>query len=184
MTRIFFTLAVFSLALVAAAMFLGLSMGGLHGDVDVQTLRWATVHRLTGVAAALAVVFVNSIVVTYFIGTSRWCKEVVETYRLDRAFVVESNQLKRGAFPWALAGVLAIVGVIALGAAADPGTGRPGTENWVNIHLYGALVGLALIAYAYFRQWNQIEVNHALIQRIMAEVARIRAERGLETERP
>ena len=38
---------------------------------------------LTGTSAALAVVFVHSIAVTYFIGTSRWCKEVTETYQLD-----------------------------------------------------------------------------------------------------
>ena len=43
----------------------------------------ATIHRLTGMAAALGVVFVESVVVTYFIGTSRWCKEVSETYQLD-----------------------------------------------------------------------------------------------------
>ena len=29
------------------------------------------------------VVFVQSVVVTYFIGTSRWVREVVETYRFD-----------------------------------------------------------------------------------------------------
>src|SRR4051812_48988881 len=32
-----------------------------------------TVHMLLGAAAALVTVLVNSITVTYFIGTSRWC---------------------------------------------------------------------------------------------------------------
>ena len=95
-------------------------------------LRWATVHRLAGVAAGLAVVLVNSIVVTYFIGTSRWVKEVTETYRLDSQFIARSNALKRRTFPWAMLSMLAIVGVIAwaarpIRAAAGP-TPTPGSR--------------------------------------------------------
>ncbi len=182
MTRIFFTLSLFSLVLVIAALVLGLSLGGLHRDVDAETLRWAAVHRLTGLAAALAVVFVNSIVVTYFIGTSRWCKEVVETYRLDRSLIVASTQLKRRAFPWALMNMLMIVVVIALGAAADPGTGRAGTEQWGVVHLYGALAGVAFLAFAYYQQWTHIRANHDVIQQVMAQVTSIREQRGLEKQ--
>ena len=62
-------------------------MGDLYARPEPtrETLQWATMHRLTGLAAALAVVFVESVVVTYFIGTSRWCKEVVETYQFETA---------------------------------------------------------------------------------------------------
>ena len=42
-----------------------------------------TLHMLLGAAAALMTVLVNSITITYFIGTSRWCKEVCETYQLE-----------------------------------------------------------------------------------------------------
>ena len=106
MTRIFLTLASLSLILLVVAMVMGLTMGDLYAQPEPSqdTLRWATVHRLTGVAAALAVVFVESVVVTYFIGTSRWCKEVVETYRLDASVIVASNRLKRRTFPWASSG--------------------------------------------------------------------------------
>src|SRR3989337_2072811 len=103
--------------MMAAALILGLSVGDLYHDRSADTLRWATVHRLTGVAAALVVVLVNSIVVTYFIGTSRWCKEVSETYGLDRALVHRGTQLKRRTFPWAVMGMLTVVGLIALGGA-------------------------------------------------------------------
>ena len=85
MTRILFTLAALSLILLAAALLVGLSIGDLYHDPSADTLHWATVHRLTGIAAALAVVLVESVIVTYFIGTSRWCKEVIETYSLDPA---------------------------------------------------------------------------------------------------
>lgn len=36
-----------------------------------------------GIATGLLALFVNSVSVTYFIGTSRWCKEVVDTYELE-----------------------------------------------------------------------------------------------------
>ena len=82
-------------------------------------------HRLTGVLTALVVVLVNSLTVTYFIGTGRWCREVVEVYGLDQAFVTRSAKLKRSAFPFAMAGMLAIVAIVALGGAADPAAGPP-----------------------------------------------------------
>jgi hypothetical protein len=126
------------------------------------------------------VVLVNSIVVTYFIGTSRWCKEVSETYALDTSLVRRATALKRRTFPWAVMGMLVVVGVIALGAAADPATGRPDTQAWVTPHLVGSMCGLALIAWAFFVQWQNIHANQAIIADVLAEVRRIRAERGLE----
>ena len=130
MIRIFATLAFLSIILLLAAMMMGLTMGDLYEKPmpGQDTLQWATIHRLTGVAAALAVVFVESVVVTYFIGTSRWVREVVETYRFDPAPIVASNRLKRRTFPWALAGMLTVVGIISLGGAADPATMRPNTK--------------------------------------------------------
>ncbi len=182
MTRIFLTLASLSVILLIAAMTLGLSMGDLYERPmpSRETLHWATLHRLTGVAAALAVVFVESVVVTYFIGTSRWCKEVVETYQLDRSAVVASNQLKRRTFPWALAGMLGVVAVIALGGAADPASLQPNTKAWVNWHLIGAFSGIGLVAWTYLVAWNNILANSAIITGLVAEVARLRRERGFD----
>ncbi len=181
MTRIFISLAWFALILTAATLILGLSVGDLHQDHSADALRWATVHRLSGVASALAVVLVNSIVVTYFIGTSRWCKEVSETYRLEPSFLKRSTALKRRTFPWAVMGMLTVVGIIALGGAADPATGRVGTENWVTPHLLGALAGLMLIGWSFFVEWTNIFANHLIIADVLAEVRRIRVEHGLET---
>ena len=179
MTRIFFILATFSLLLLIAAFALGLGVGKLDQNADASTLRWATVHRLTGVAAALAVVLVNSIVVTYFIGTSRWCKEVSETYRLPPVHREQSTRIKRHAFPWALTGMLTVVGLAALGAAADPATGRPNTSDWTPFHLAGALIGIPLIAWCYFSIWNELQANLVMIQGVMAQVERIRAKGSL-----
>jgi hypothetical protein len=186
MTRILLSLASLSLLLLVASMVVGLAVGNLYEKPQPapETLGWATVHRLTGIAAALSVVFVESVIVTYFIGTSRWCREVVETYRFDPSSVQMSNQLKRKTFPWALAGMLAVVGVIALGGAADPATGRPDTQTWTNWHLFGALSGIALIAWTFVVAWINIAANHAIIEGLVAEVARIRGERGLTERAP
>jgi hypothetical protein len=69
MEKIFTSVAVFAVALMAATAGLGLWLGDLHGQTDQAILRWGTVHRLSGVLAALVVVLVNSMSVTYFIGT-------------------------------------------------------------------------------------------------------------------
>jgi hypothetical protein len=182
MTRIFTTLALLSLGLFLAAVVLGLSIGDLYDNPDADVLRIRGVHMLTGTAAALAVVFVHSIVVTYFVGTSRWCKEVTETYRLDPAPLVRSNQLKRRTFPWSVLGMLTVVVVGALGAAADPGTGRPDTASMANVHLAAAFAGLALVGWTYLRAWSNILDNQAVIQKILDDVQQIRHERGLDTD--
>ena len=74
MDRVFIRVALFAVALMVATAGLGLWLGDLHGQTEPAVLRWATVHRLSGVLAALMVVLVNSMAVTYFIGTGRWCR--------------------------------------------------------------------------------------------------------------
>ncbi len=180
MSRIFPTLAVLSLLVMVAAVVLGLSIGDLYQDPSTQTLHIRGVHMLTGTAAALAVVLVHSIVVTYFVGTSRWCKEVTETYRLDHELAVQSAMLKRRTFPWAVLGMLAVVGVGALGAASDPGTGRANTAAMAPKHYVGALAGLALVAWTYYRAWLNVVANQLVIERIVAKVGEIRQQRGLD----
>jgi hypothetical protein len=182
MTRIFLTLASLSIILLVVAMTMGLSIGDLYAKPvpTDSTLSWARQHRLTGVAAAIVVVLVESIGYTYFVGTSRWCKEVVDTYQLDPAPVVASNRLKRRSFPWALTGMLCVVGVASLGAASDPATMQPNTQGWANWHLGGAVLGIAFIAWTYVVIWNNIVANQQITNKIVAEVRRYRDEHGLD----
>jgi hypothetical protein len=182
MTRIFPTLASLSLGLFLASVVLGLSVGDLYNAPTEATLKTRGIHMLTGTAAALAVVFVHSIAVTYFVGTSRWCKEVTETYHLDPTPLRRSTILKRRTFPWCVMGMLAVVGIGALGAASDPGTGRANTADMANYHLIAALGGIAFIGWTYFQAWQNIAENQVVIQQIIGMVARIRRERGLDTD--
>jgi hypothetical protein len=182
MTRIFPVLASISLTLVLVALAMGLSIGDLYAQPRPTdpTLAWRGRHLLTGTAAALGVVFVESIAVTYFIGTNRWCREVSQTYRLDGTDLEASTRLKRRAFPWCTLGMLTVVAVGALGAASDPGTGRPHTDAVADYHLAAALVGVVLIAWTYYQAWIAIAANQAVIGRIVRQVGQIRAQKGLD----
>jgi hypothetical protein len=144
--------------------------------------RHASVHLSLGVLATLSVVLVNSISVTYFIGTGRWCMEVTEAYHLEPEWTRQSTKLKRRSFAWALWGVFTAVGIAALGAAADPGTLRAGTADWVLPHATAAIVGTILISHSLYVQFLRIAENHAVIREILAQVRQKRSERGLEAE--
>ena len=184
MNRIFPPLALFAAVFMSATLVLGLNLGDLRQDPTPDTLRWATVHRLSGIAAALSVMFVDSIAVTYFIGTSRWCKEVADAYQLNARFVQQSSTLKRRTFLISLLSMLAMVGVVALGGAADPAAAlrlQPlAGFTWSQIHLAGALAGLAFIAWCFYRQWINVAANQEIINEVQSEVRRIRLEKGLE----
>jgi hypothetical protein len=182
MEQVFTRAALFALVLLAATAGLGLWLGDLHGVTDPAVLRWGTVHRLTGVLTALVVVLVNSLTVTYFIGTGRWCREVVEAYGIDQELVARSARLKRSAFPYALAGMLAIVAIVALGGAADPAAGRKGSREWVTWHLVGGIGLAAAIAACFQAQVQPIRRQHQLIDEVMGEVRRVRLARGLDVE--
>ena len=160
----------------------------IRGEIEQDRQGFATeqilgsVHKLVGIAAALIVVLVCSIAVTYFMGTSRWCREVVEAYELNGSLLLRIQKIKRRAFPWAVLGMCTVVVISAFGAASDPGTGLPKTADWVMPHLGVAFLGTGLIGYCFYVLWDAIVQNHAIIESVMHEVHAVRVARGLETE--
>jgi hypothetical protein len=140
-------------------------------------------HFLLGLIAALVTLLVNSVTVTYFIGTSRWCLEVVDTYGLDPSLVARSNRLKRQAFPLALLGFFTVFVIVVLGAFSDPAGAFPkDAAMWVTPHLLAATTGTGLIAWLLWLQLVRIDANYQIIEEIVEQVERIRAERGLDDE--
>lgn len=139
-------------------------------------------HMLLGIAASLVAILVNSISVTYFVGTSRWCREVVETYRLDPSFIDQSLRLKRKTFPWALAGMLLIVVLVAFGALSDPVANLKSHLDWRTYHFLLAILGTGFLGLAFFKQQQNVGANYRIIEQILVEVRRIRTERGLDVE--
>lgn len=143
-----------------------------------------TLHFYVGVASSLLVVLVNSVTVTYFVGTSKWCKEVGETYDLKPELPARSTIIKRRTFPWAVAGMLAIVGLVVLGGLSDPSIpmnqAHPGRSGqMVQWHYLAAMGVLAFIALTFSVQAMRIYENSQVIQDILAEVRKIRVAKGL-----
>src|SRR5687768_2649286 len=126
-------------------------------------------HKWLGIAAALVTVLVNCISVTYFVGTSRWCREVVEAYGLDPELAERSRRLKRRSFPFAFLGLMTTLAIVALGGAADPGGNFATAARWVIPHFIAAMLGIVVIAIAFFIQANAVGANYQVIQRIVAE---------------
>jgi hypothetical protein len=157
----------------------------LQAEIDVLrgVERWKSVHFLSGLATAVIVMFVAGVAITYFVGTSRWCREVVDAYKLEPSLARESARLKRKTFPVMVFAMLGLVVVVALGGASDPGANLqlspPGGIAWSEVHLAAALLGTCLVAWAYFRAWTNIVEHQQVMSKIMDEVKRIRQERGL-----
>ena len=137
-------------------------------------------HRLVGILAALVGILVQCIAVTYFIGTARWCKEVVEAYGFEQDLIARSAALKRQAFPWSLVGILTLLGIVALGAAADPATLRATTADWVVPHFWAAMLGTGVVAFCLLQQVGKIHQNNGLVREITEKVTSERARRGLD----
>lgn len=172
-------------------MLLAIGLGlGLHAadprDLTSEAASpWYRTHFMVGVGVGLTVVLVNSLVMTWFIGTGRWCREVVETYSLDRDLIARSNRLKRGAFPYALANMLIALGVLSLGAAADPSSNlrvaAPGGLSWAQWHWLAAIGAVIVIAATSLVEWRTIRAKQQVISDVMAAVNAARRQRGLAT---
>jgi hypothetical protein len=142
-----------------------------------------TLHMLLGSTATLIVVLVNSVAITYFIGTSRWCREVVEAYALPTSLAERMASLKRRTFRWALLGILTMILVVGLGAAADPsGANYQNSAQLVMPHYVAAMCSIAIVAFAFWMQWLVIEENFVVLDEVMSGVREARAARGLPTE--
>jgi hypothetical protein len=142
-----------------------------------------TRHMLLGIVAALMTLLACSISITYFVGTSKWFKEVVETYKLEQSFVAENDGVKRRSFRWSVFGALAILAVVGLGAAAEPTwANAERSDQFVAPHYVAALASIALLVLSFAFQAMSLAENGRLIERVMVEVRRIRQERGLAVE--
>lgn len=145
-------------------------------DARFQTPRGRmTIHMLLGAGGTLVAILVNCITITYFIGTSRWCKEVSDTYRLPAELAERSTRLKRSTFPWAVLSVVALIAVVALGAAADPsGANFIRSADFVLLHYAVAIITLLIVAASFWVQISRIAANYAVIEEILSAVKQIR----------
>jgi hypothetical protein len=140
------------------------------------------IHFLLGVLSALVCVLVNGIAMTYFIGSSKWCAEVVDTYSLDLSYIRKSRILKRRAYPWTISSVAVIVAIVAFGAASDPATQIESSANWVTLHMIVAILGTMWLSVSFLSQAGLIGAHYDIINEIVAAVEVRRTEIGLVDE--
>ena len=142
-----------------------------------------TRHMLLGILGALMTLLACSVSITYFVGTSRWFKEVVDTYRLDQAYVDQSQRTKRQSFRWSIIGALAIIVVVGLGAASEPTWANARhSPDYVTAHYLAALFTLGVLIVSFYMQGASLAANGKLIEGVMDDVRRIRQQRGLAVE--
>jgi hypothetical protein len=159
--------------LLVAAFSVGLlsQLRGARLNADDSTF---PLHIYLGLGAVLATLAIHCLVFIYFLGTGRWVKEVGIAYQLpDEPWPKLTRELKRRTFPVALAAML--VGIAA--AAAGAGTWWQGW-HWT-LHFALALATLLVNAWALQVEHRNVEINADIIDNVMVEVDRIRAERGL-----
>lgn len=185
MVRIFLPLAGLSACFLLIALILGVMIDDPRTpSAAVQ----ASVqhHFLAAVGALVFATFVHAIVLTYFMGTGRWIEESSSAYRLDPGFHRQSTRIKYRTIPLMVICFLLLLLTGALGAAADPASPWQ-AKGWAGmtpstIHMAAALTTLAANLVVTWLEFIALEKNGELVDQVLAEVRRIRLEKGLAVD--
>jgi hypothetical protein len=177
MTRIFLALASAQTAALVASFLLGIVSHLRHGSQQGEESIYL-VHFTVGLFTAIGSLLVHCIIFTYFLGTGRWVKEVKLAYHLPDAPLPRlTRELKRQTFPPALAAMLVTIAAAAAGAGA-----QHQLPQWPwQLHLALSAAALIVNLWAFRIEYRNIAQNVGVIERVLAEVDRIRTERGLPT---
>jgi hypothetical protein len=166
MKRIFLGLAAFD----AAALLAAFVTGFFYWSSDTGEL----VHFTLGLYSVIGNLGLHCLVFLYFLGTGRMVKEIALAYDLpDDPLPKLTRELKRKTFPPALFAMLVPI------AAAAAGTGAELQEWPWPVHAGLAVAGLLVNAWAFVVEYCNIRTNGRVLDEVMQEVDRIRAERGL-----
>ncbi|MBW3540639.1 MAG: hypothetical protein KY476_10235 [Planctomycetes bacterium] len=181
MKRIFLTLSVLSIGLLAASMVLG---RGIDDPAAASRAGQGSVgtHLLVGLGGLVFAAMVHALVLTYFMGTGRWMEETSRAYALADDARRENQTLKYRIVPALVGCVLLLVLAGATGAAADPASPADftiGAVSSATLHYLAAVAAVGLNLVSYVWEYLALERNAELIDRVMREVRRIREERGL-----
>ena len=172
MTRIFRIIASLNTLLLLASLGSGIVSWlerGIERDAPVYV-----VHFVLGLTTALTTLFVHCLVLTYFLGTGRWVKEVCLAYGLpDDDVPRQTRDIKRRNTPR----VLFAMAVTVLTAAAGMAAQQRAWPGW--IHFVLALGTLAVNGYVFVVEYANVRLNGQLLDAVVARAERIRFERGL-----
>lgn len=152
-----------------------------HLDANLQR---SSLQFLFLLATSLVAMLVNSITITYFIGTSRWCKEVVETYSLDTQLALQSATCKRQAFPWAMIGIATVLWLSAHGGAANPSVRLISAAPWGTSYAASAALCTVIMAFCFRKQTQYLAQNFRVIETILDDVQLVQNGQSPSTNAP
>jgi hypothetical protein len=174
MTRLFRIVATLTVVLLLSSFGSGVVSWfreGSQKNTDIYLL-----HFVLGLTTALTTLFVHCLVLTYFLGTGRWVKEVCIAYGLpDDNLPKLTRDIKRRNTPPVILAMLVTIAAAAAGMAAQ----QQAWPGWV--HLTLAVITLTLNLYAFWVESGNMQLNGRILDEVTTEVERIRAERGLPT---
>jgi hypothetical protein len=175
LTRILARLSAFNLLVLLTTFTVGwVSFArGSRFDRDDPTY---ILHVYLGLLSGITALGVHCLVFIYFLGTGRWVKEVALAYRLpDDPLPKLTRDLKRRTFPPALLAMLVPIAASAAGAGVA-------TQSWPwPYHATLGLLTLLVNAWAFRVEYRSVAINAGVIDEVMREVDRLRAEAGLPT---
>jgi hypothetical protein len=182
MNRIFLPLCGLSTILLVTAFALGLQIGDPR-QLDQAVQAGVQYHFLAALAALCFATLVHAIVLTYFMGTGRWIEETSQAYRLPVDFHRENQRVKYRLIPAMVGCFLMLVTTGALGAAADPGSPVQFAGAWgLSAAAWHQSFAVAtLLCNLGVNYWEYVALfrNGEIVQAVLAEVRRIRTEKGL-----
>lgn len=188
MKRIFLTLSLAAHLTVLCALILGVRVGDpmTAGGLDPEINSRIGTHMLIGLAALTCTTMVHALQFTYFMGTGRWIEETSIAYSLAPEWHQTNQRIKYGMLPGICVSFLLIVATGCFGAVADPAT--PVTlEPLLKLSdstLHFLIAGLTWFVTGIVNvlQYVAISRNSVIVEGVLAEVRRIRLERGLPVE--
>ena len=188
MRRIFLTLAVLANICMVAALVLGIQVGDplAQGGADPDVNARIGTHMLIGLAALTSVTLVHALLFTYFMGTGRWLEETSTAYSLSSDLHKANQKLKYGMMPGIMLVFMMILATGCLGAVADPATAVSLAESTgitdATLHFSVGVLTWVVNLIVNFTQYIRIGRNTLIVEKVLAEVRRIRLERGLAVD--
>jgi hypothetical protein len=176
MARILVRLSVLNLLALVAVFVVGL-WSWLSGGRTSGTSKLYDVHFYLALFTIILLnLGVHCLAFIYFLGTGRWIKEVALAYGIpDEPLPKLTRDLKRRTYPVALAAMLVPI------AAAVAGMGVH-FQGWPWPYHFALGVATLLVnAWAFAVEYRNVCLNGTVLDRVMAEVDRIRAAHGLPT---
>jgi hypothetical protein len=186
MKRIFLNLAIVDFLALAICFGLGIGFNSREWRLDAALISSEAgvtqvagsdssyvVHFGLGLFSTIANLAVHCLIFIYFLGTGRWVKEVALAYKIpDVPYPRLTRDLKRRTFPPALFAMLVPIATAVSGEGA-----RRDWPGW--IHLALAVATLIVNLWAFQIEFRNVTINGGVIDEVLREVDRIRAEHGL-----